>query len=408
MAVAAAVSPFSRSSVASSPHEVHVVREALAGGAHGGEGLVLLLREVERLGVEAEEVRLGRIAGLDGAGEGLRGLGVALELLVGEAEVDEEDALVARALLVGGRRPGHDLLEQGRGPGEVAARLGDRDLEVGGLRVLGVGRRQRVGHGRRLVEAAEVAQRPPLEVEREPVRGVGGEHGLRFREGLLGPLRLLEDLAEGEPHADVGRLDLEGLAVVEDRLVGLLGAGVDVPEHLVRAGRAGLELQGRLQGRRGLVRLARHQEVGAPLHVRLEVAGVERQVHLPRARGLLVHLQLAVDPGEVQERLAVGRPEPHDVLVLRGRAAQRLLRGGARGLDLLELSEDQVRVGVVRVEGDGGAGLRLPRRRGGPSRAGGARSRRGSRTRRDRASGPAGTPRAPRRCRRRGAPAGRG
>ena len=208
-----------------------------------------------------------------------------------------------------------------------------------------------------LVEAAEVAQRAPLEVEREAVRGVGGEHGLRFREGLLGPLRLLEDLAEGEPHADVGRLDLEGLAVVEDRLVGLLGAGVDVPEDLVRAGRAGLELQRRLQGRRGLVRLARHQQVGAPLHVGLEVAGVERQVHLPRARGLLVHLQLAVDPGEVQERLAVGRPEPRDVLVLRGRAAQRLLRGGARGLDLLELGEDQVRVGVVPVEGDGGAGL---------------------------------------------------
>ena len=307
--------------------------------------------------MEAEEVRVGRIAGLDGAGEGLRGLGVALELLVGEAEVDEEDAAVARALLVGGRRPGHDLLEQGRGSGEVAARLGDRDLEVGGLRVLGVGRRQRVGHGRGLVEAAEVPQRSPLEIEREQVRGVGDEHGLRFRESLLGALRLLEDLAEGEPHADVGGLDLEGLAVVEDRLVGVLGAGVDVPEDLVRAGRAGLKLQGRLEGRRGLVRIARHQEVGAPLDVRFEVAGVERQVHLPRARGLLVHLQLAVDPGEVQEGLAVGRPEPRDVLVLRGRAAQRLLRGGARGLDLLELSEDQVRVGVVRVEGDGGSRL---------------------------------------------------
>ena len=154
-------------------------------------------------------------------------------------------------------------------------------------------------------------------------------------------------------------VDLEGLAVVEDRLVGVLGAGVDVPEDLVRAGRAGLKLEGRLHGRRGLVRLARHQEVGAPLDVRLEVAGVERQVHLPRARGLLVHLQLAVDPGQVQEGLAVGRPETHDVLVLRGRAPQRLLRGGARGLDLLELGEDQVRVGVVRVEGDRGARLRF-------------------------------------------------
>ena len=247
---------------------------------------------------------------------------------------------------------------QRRGAGEVAARLGDRDLEVGGLRVPGVGRRQRVGHGRGLVEAAEVAQRAPLEVERESVRGVGGEHGLRFRERLLGPLRLLRGPRRGRAcMRTLPGLDLEGLPVVEDRLVGLLGAGVDVAEHLVRAGRSGLELEGRLEGRRGLVRLARHQEVRAPLHVGLEVAGVERQVHLPRARGLLVLLQLVVDAGQVQERLAVGRPQPRDVLVLGGRAAQRLLRGGARGLDLLELGEDQVRVGVVRVEGDGGAGL---------------------------------------------------
>ena len=358
--------------------------------------------------MEAEEVRVGRIAGLDGAGEGLRGLGVALELLVGEAEVDEEDAPVARALLVGGRRPGHDLLEQGRGSGEVAARLGDRDLEVGGLRVLGVGRRQRVGHGRGLVEAAEVPQRSPLEVEREQVRGVGDEHGLRFREGLLGPLRLLEDLAEGEPHADVGGLDLEGLAVVEDRLVGVLGAGVDVPEDLVRAGRAGLKLQGRLHGRRGLVRLARHQEVGAPLDVRLEVAGVERQVHLPRARGLLVHAAAGRrsrrGSGGTGRRSAGDARRPRTA---RPRGAAPPPRRGPRP-------------GSARAGRGSGARRRrpgrgrrrlappLPHRRGGPSRAGGARSRRESRTRRDRASGPAGTPRAPRRCRRRDAPASRG
>jgi hypothetical protein len=37
-----------------------------------------------------------------------------------------------------------------------------------------------------------------------------------------------EHLAQGEVQADVLGLQLEGLAIVEDRLVVLLGAGVDV------------------------------------------------------------------------------------------------------------------------------------------------------------------------------------
>ena len=93
------------------------------------------------------------------------------------------------------------------------------------------------------------------------------------------------------------------------------------------------------------------------LHVRLEVAGVERQVHLPRARRLLVLLELAVDPRQVEQRLPVARAQPHDLLVLRGRAPQRCLRVGSGRLDLLELRQHQVRVGVVRVERDRRLGL---------------------------------------------------
>jgi hypothetical protein len=97
--------------------------------------------------------------------------------------------------------------------------------------------------------------------------------------------------------------------------------------------------------------------VGAALHVRLEVAGVERQVHLPGARGLLVLLELAVDARQVEQRLPVARPQAHDLLVVRGRAPQRGLRVGSGRLDLLELREHQVGVGVVRIERDRSLGF---------------------------------------------------
>ena len=271
--------------------------------------------------------------------------------------MDQEDALVPLALLVRGRRAGQDLLEEGRRLREVAAGLGDGDLEVGGLHVLRVGGHELAGHGLGLVEAPEVAQGPPLEVEGKAVGGVGGAHRLRLGERLLRALRLDQDLAESEPDAHVARLDLQRLAIVEDRLVGLLRAGVDVAEDLVGPGRARLQLERRLEGVRGLVGLARHQQVRSALDVGLEVAGVEGEVQPPRPGGLGVLAQLAVDAGQVQERLAVGGPQPHHLLVLRRRPLEGLLRGGARGLDLLELGEDEARVGVLRVERDRGPGL---------------------------------------------------
>ena len=106
-----------------------------------------------------------------------------------------------------------------------------------------------------------------------------------------------------------------------------------------------------------LVRLAREQQVRPALDVRLEVAGVEHEVHLPGARSLLVLLELAVEAGEVQQRLAVGRAQADHLAVLRDRACERLVGLRAGGLDLLELREDQVRVGLVLVERDRGARL---------------------------------------------------
>ncbi len=240
-------------------------------------------------------------------------------------------------------------------------RLGDRHLQVGGLEVVLVPRDERVGDPVGLVEAAQVPQAAAFEVEGEAVVGVGLEHRVGFGEGLVEPLRLREHLAEGEADAHVARLDLEGLPVVKDRLIGLLRAGVDVAEDLVGPCGVRLQLERGLERGGRLLGLAREEEVRAALHVGLEVPGVELEVQLPgagRARvgaGLrlgrvVVVGELAVDAGEVQEGLPVGRSDPHDLLVLRGRGPQGGRPVFPRRLDLEELGQDEMSVGVLLVE----------------------------------------------------------
>ncbi len=95
----------------------------------------------------------------------------------------------------------------------------------------------------------------------------------------------------------------------------------------------------------------------AALHVRLEVAGIDRQVLLPRPRGVLVVLQLVVDARHADERLAIRRAQTHDLLVLSRRPAQPGIRIASGRLDLDQLREREMRVGVVGVQGHGVLGL---------------------------------------------------
>ncbi len=213
--------------------EVDVVGEPLARGAHGRQRFVLLLREIERLGVEAKDARV-RLADRLGTGEGGGRVGMALALLLGEAEVQQEHPVARSGLAVRGVRPGEQLLDQRCDLDEVPPRFGDRDLEEGGLDVARVAREQRVGHGIGLVVALEVAQAASFDVEGEAVAGVLLQDGLGFGERLFGTLGLLEHLSEREPDPHVARLDLQRLPEVQHRLVGLLRPGVDVAEELVR------------------------------------------------------------------------------------------------------------------------------------------------------------------------------
>jgi hypothetical protein len=97
--------------------------------------------------------------------------------------------------------------------------------------------------------------------------------------------------------------------------------------------------------------------VRASLDVGLEVAGVEGEVHLPDPRGIRVLLELAIDAGQIEQRVSVTRPQPRDLFVLGGGLADDGLRLGTDRLDLVELGEDEVRVGVLAVEPDGLDGL---------------------------------------------------
>ena len=79
--------------------EVGLVGELGAGRARGGERRIEVLRQEEGLGAVPEQRRVGLAAGRRRAREGLRGLGETALLLVGEAQVDQEDPVVAGRLL---------------------------------------------------------------------------------------------------------------------------------------------------------------------------------------------------------------------------------------------------------------------------------------------------------------------
>ena len=94
--------------------------------------------------------------------ERVRGVLVAAELLVGEAQVDEEHAVVARDPPASSAGAGRARIASSCAAArrEVAARLRDRDLQVGALQVVRVGGEQLVGERAcGLVEPAQVAQR---------------------------------------------------------------------------------------------------------------------------------------------------------------------------------------------------------------------------------------------------------
>ena len=145
-------------------------------------------------------------------------------------------------------------------------------------------------------------------------------------------------------------VELEGLPVVQDRLIRLGRLRVDVPEGLVGAGGVGLQLERRLEGRGGLVRLPQGQEVPSHLDVGVEVAGVEDEVALPDAKGILVLSELAVDAGQRQEGGDVGGVELHDLLVGRGRLPDLALRFLPFRLQLVQLTEGEEGTGTLRVE----------------------------------------------------------
>ena len=147
---------------------------------------------------------------------------------------------------------------------EVAPRLGDRDLQIGRLQVGRVLAEELVDRGLGPVEVAQVAKGAAAKVEGEAILGVGLEHGVGLGQRLLGTPGADQDLAQGQAHADVPGVELEGLPVVQDRLVRLGRLRVDVPEGLVGAGGVGLQLERRLEGRRRLVRLPQGQEVRLP------------------------------------------------------------------------------------------------------------------------------------------------
>ena len=161
--------------------------------------------------------------------------------------MDEEYPVVARAVFLAPPIAGHDRLEQRGGGCVVAARFGHRHLEVLGLDVGGVEGEQLVGGGNGFVELPELAMAAAGHVESEPIARIVLEDGVGLGQSLLRPLGAQERLAQAEPNADAGGIELEGLAIVQDRLVDLLRARVDLAQDRISAGGRRLELKRFLQ-----------------------------------------------------------------------------------------------------------------------------------------------------------------
>jgi len=93
--------------------------------------------------------------------------------------------------------------------------------------------------------------------------------------------------------------------------------------------------------------------VCAALDVGFEVPGVQAEVQVPDAGRVAVLLELAIDASQVQQRVSVARAQPSHLFVLRSRLADGALGFGAHRLDLVELGEDQVRIGIFGAQPDG-------------------------------------------------------
>ena len=158
-------------------------------------------------------------------------------------------------------------------------------------------------------------------------------------------------------HSDVVRLGLQGLAEILDGLLGLVAVLVDLPENLIGPGGIGLELERRAQHLGRLVGFSCQQQVCAALDVGFEVPGIQAEVQVPDAGRVAMLLELAVDASQVQQRVPVARAQPSHLFVLRSRLADGALGLGAHRLDLVELGEDQVRIGIFGAQPDGLPGL---------------------------------------------------
>ncbi len=199
--------------------------------------------------------------------------------------------------------------------------------------------------------------RPAGQVQGEAVLGIGGAYRLGLGQGFARALGAEEGLAQRQAHPHVVGLQLQRLAEVQHRLVGLLGAGVDLAQARVGPYRVGLQRQGLLQRGGGLVVLPRGQELRPELDVGVEATGIQLQVALEGSRRVLRLLQLGVEVGQRLEGVAVARQDADDLFVLRGRLAGPIFGHGTIGGSLKQLAQDEVRVGVVLVEGGGGTGL---------------------------------------------------
>ena len=264
--------------------------------------------------------------------------------------MDEEHAVRAGGLrlILARARAGQERLQGAGGGREVAARLQDRDLEVGRLEVGAVLGQERVRHLVRLGELPHVAQGAGLEVEAEAVARIGPEHRFCLLEGLGMALGPREDLAQGEVQAEALGLQLERLPVVQDGLVVLLRARVDVPQRLVGP-RGRLQLDRLLEGGGRLVGVSLGQVLRSELDVALEAARAHLEEAAPGRDRLVVLLELGIDAvGEGQERARVVGIEAQRSLVLGGRLAQRGLAALPLGLRVVELGEHEVGLRAFR------------------------------------------------------------
>ena len=219
-----------------------------------------------------------------------------------------------------------------------------------------------------------------LQVERVAVLGVDGEDRIRLGQGLGVPAGGEEHVAQRHPDHEVPRLELQRLAVVEDRLLGLLALGVGVAEGLERAGGAGMQTHRLLERRRGARASRPRPGAGSP-------AGRGRRSSPARAPGTPAiasprppAVELAVDLGQGGDRLRVGRAQRDRRRVGRRRPLEDLGPAAPFRLRVQVLREHQLGLGVLGVEpdrrfrlGDGFlSASRLPQhlRELGPQRAG--------------------------------------